>query len=324
MRFKKQIVDSKTIDQWTDNNDNPFASYQDLIDYLDPFFFRKVSGGSGGVGYGLNRVVFQENFIGDGVTTLFQLDGTIQNAVYQNGSWIDSRIVTTSLTEVVRSDNFNRTYDGVPNFTANKIVVNSVSATGLVTLSHPPRAGIGIAIFYWYDLAVGDILDDYERPDIVAVMEADNTRIYNVINNHTSNTNNPHLTTVSNLNDTLITAPVDDEVLTYEGGAWKNKPIPVSAYSLDEQTFDVTNDALPITTSASTTKLKVDFSNFNADIDLTGQLPVNMSAGSQVVLRKLETNRFKVIYDDGSIIYNFVNRKGDYLTLEWTGSKFII
>lgn len=295
-----------------------------LLDELSRNFFFRLSNGSGGNGYGLNRVVFQENFTGDGSTVLFQLTGALENAVFSNGSWTNTRIIPSLTTEIVRTDTFKPTYDGVPNFLFNRITVDSVSATGLVTLSHAPRTGIEFSIFYWYDLANGNTLDDYYRPDFVASMEADNTRIDNELNAHVSNLNNPHQTTVSNLDDTTITAPSDNEVLTYEGGVWKNKTIPVTAYSLDEQTFDVTNDSLPITTLASTTKLKIDFSNFNSDIDLTGQLPINMSAGSHVVLRKLETNRFKVIYDDGSIIYNFVNKEGDYLTLEWTGSKFII
>jgi hypothetical protein len=141
---------------------------------------------------------------------------------------------------------------------------------------------------------------------------------------HTSNVNNPHQTTVVNLDDTTITTPIDNEVLTYEGGVWKNKTIPVTAYSLDEQTFDVTTGTLPITTASTTTKLNIDFENFDASIDMTGQLPVNMSAGSKVILRKIETDRFKVIYDDGTIEYSYMNRAGDYLELEWTGIKFIV
>lgn len=48
IRFKKEIVEMHPIGEWTDDTDTPFASYQDFIDYLDPFFFRsKVSGGGG-------------------------------------------------------------------------------------------------------------------------------------------------------------------------------------------------------------------------------------------------------------------------------------
>jgi hypothetical protein len=295
-----------------------------LLQELSTNFFFELSSGTGGSGYGLNRVVFQENFVGDGVETQFQLDGTLQNAVFIDGAWVASRIVTTLITNIVRTDDFKPTYDSVPNFLGNRIAVSMVSASGLVTLSHPPRNGIAFSLFYWYELATGNVLDDYYRPDFVATMEADNTRIDNELDAHTGNTNNPHQTTVVNLDDTTITAPIDNEVLTYEGGIWKNKPIPVTAYSLDEQTFDVATGTLPITTASTTTKLNIDFENFDASIDMTGQLPVNMSAGSRVVLRKIETDRFKVIYDDGVITYSFVNRAGDYLELEWTGVKFIV
>ena len=39
IRFKKEIVGYYPWSEWTDNNDTPFASYQDFIDYLDTFFF---------------------------------------------------------------------------------------------------------------------------------------------------------------------------------------------------------------------------------------------------------------------------------------------
>ena len=322
-RFKYTDVEQLIRDDGSTVINNP--DLPTLLDELSRnFFFRVSNGGGGGTGYGLNRVVFQENFVGDGSTVLFQLNGTLQNATFINGAWSDTRIITSLTTEIVRTDNFKPTYDSVPNFLGNRITVNSVSATGLVTLSHPPRNGIAFSIFYWYDLATGNELDDYYRPDFVASMEADNTRIDNELNAHVGDLNNPHQTTIPKLDDTTITAPVDNEVLTYEGGVWKNKPIPVASYSLDEQTFDVATGTLPITTASTTTKLLINMENFDASIDMTGQLPVNMSAGSQVVLRKTETNRFKVLYDDGVNIYNFVNREGDYLSLEWTGSKFII
>jgi hypothetical protein len=319
-RFKYTDVDQLIRDDGSTVINNP--NLATLLDELSRNFFFRVSTGGQGVGYGLNRVVFQEDFEGDGITTLFQLDGSIQNATFTNGAWSDTRIITSLTTEIVRTDNFKPTYDSVPNFLGNRITVSSVSATGLVTLSHPPRNGVNFSIFYWYDLAIGNELDDYYRPDFVASMEADNTRIDNELNAHISDTNNPHNTTGSNANSNYTATnytPTGTTIDSHLEGIDN-----ALGYSLDEQTFDVTNDSLPIVTASTTTRLKVDFSNFNADIDLTGQLPVNMRAGSQVVLRKVETNRFKVVYDDGSIIYTFVNKRGDYLTLEWTGSKFTI
>lgn len=92
----------------------------------------------------------------------------------------------------------------------------------------------------------------------------------------------------------------------------------------EEKTFDVTNQTLPITANNDTTHLNVNFFNFDQDLDLTGNLPINLQSGSKVVLRKTETNQFKLSYNDGIVNYNFVDRNGDYLTLFWTGSKYTI
>jgi len=46
-KYDKNIVAAIPYGDYTDDTDTPFASYQDLIDYLDPFFFRVNSGGGG-------------------------------------------------------------------------------------------------------------------------------------------------------------------------------------------------------------------------------------------------------------------------------------
>lgn len=93
--------------------------------------------------------------------------------------------------------------------------------------------------------------------------------------------------------------------------------------TFNEITFDVTNDTLPIV-SPSVNYLNIDFDNFNGDIDLTNQLPTNLPKGARVILRKIDTNRGRITYDDSVIFYNFVNKKGEYIELIWNGTKFII
>jgi len=44
------------------------------------------------------------------------------------------------------------------------------------------------------------------------------------ISNHTSSTANPHSTTIANLTDTTVNTPANNQVLTYDNGAWKNLP----------------------------------------------------------------------------------------------------
>ena len=92
----------------------------------------------------------------------------------------------------------------------------------------------------------------------------------------------------------------------------------------DEQTFDVTNDTLPITTDNETNFLTVEFFNFNGDIDLTGQIPVNMRIGARVTLRKIDDTIGRILWSDGTVDYHFINTKGEYIELYWTGTKFII
>ena len=93
--------------------------------------------------------------------------------------------------------------------------------------------------------------------------------------------------------------------------------------TFQEITFDVTNDALPIV-SSSVNYLNIDFTNFNGDINLTGQLPTNLKTGARVILRKIDNKRGRITYDDGVIFYNFVKTKGDYIELIWNGNKYII
>jgi hypothetical protein len=93
--------------------------------------------------------------------------------------------------------------------------------------------------------------------------------------------------------------------------------------TFNEITFDVTNDVLPIT-SPSVNYLNIDFKNFNGDIDLTNQLPTNLPKGARVILRKIDTNRGRITYNDSVIFYNFVKKKGEYIELIWNGTKFII
>lgn len=123
------------------------------------------------------RLIFGETFTGDGVTTQFQLDGTLINAQITKGNWLVGRIINLLQASIVRNDNKKPTYDSVPNFLGNRISVLSISPTGLVTLSHPPRTGIDFDIWYWYELLPDNEITDYTREDIVSSMEADNSRI---------------------------------------------------------------------------------------------------------------------------------------------------
>lgn len=91
-----------------------------------------------------------------------------------------------------------------------------------------------------------------------------------------------------------------------------------------ELTWDVENDSLPIVVSGNVSSLVVNLDNFDADINLTNQLPTNLKKGARCILRKIDTTGFKMTYSDGVINYDFVDRQGEYLELYWTGSKYTI
>lgn len=182
------------------------------------FFFDNSSSGGSGLNAG-NLLVFTESFTGDGITTTFQLDGSITNGIFAAGSWDASNIEITLTSNIVRTDNKKPTYDLIPNFLGNRINITSVSATGLVTTDFIVRNGINVNLYYWYDLQEADEIGDYHRDDIVDKSEADNSRIDGKIDAHVANNANPHQTSIANivasnlatLNSKITDATLDDQ-----------------------------------------------------------------------------------------------------------------
>lgn len=187
-RFKNEVIkkiDFNEVTQVTrqDGTVVPISDQDTLYSELRThFFFSPVEGGSGNH-FPLSdlRLVFKEDFVGDGVATTFQLTGAIQNGTFTEGSWSDANIVTSLPGEIVRSDNLKPTYTVVPNILGTRIGVDSISPTGLVTLNGAVRSGIGVSIYYWYTTQDTDTIEDYYREDIVSRMEADNALIDNKI-----------------------------------------------------------------------------------------------------------------------------------------------
>lgn len=116
--------------------------------------------------------MFREQFTGDGLTTTFQLVGLIENATFNAGTWDALSLKITYPSDVVNQSG-EPIYDGLILFIRNRISVVSISPTGLVTLSHPPRSLVNFDVWYFYELQDSDKLIDYRREDFVASMEAD-------------------------------------------------------------------------------------------------------------------------------------------------------
>lgn len=151
--------------EWRDVNNNPYASLDQLVNDLNTFFFEIASVSQ------VKSLMFNETFVGDGLTNTFQLDGNIQNGTFTQGSWAVARVQNLIRAEVVRDDNLKPTYE-TPFFTG-RISVASISASGLVTLTGTVRSGITIRVRYWYALGEADVIDDYFFDDIVSSSEAD-------------------------------------------------------------------------------------------------------------------------------------------------------
>lgn len=126
-----------------------------------------------GTGITIENLIFKEEFTGNGVLTTFQLDGTILNGTFAQGVWDASNIQIGSSKNVTNTSG-NKIYDDSIFFvlTRNEISVVSISGTGLVTLSHPPRS-IDFNIYYVYRVNTNDDIDGYLRDDIVVKTEAD-------------------------------------------------------------------------------------------------------------------------------------------------------
>jgi hypothetical protein len=177
--------------------------------------------------------------------------------------------------------------------------------------------------YYWNGLEWDSAVDE------IAKQLEDNTNailsLQTALTNHVNDLNNPHDTSLANLIDTVnINGSAVGSILTHVGGdSFEMLPPAVGVPTFNEITWDVTADTLPIT-STSVDVLNIDFDNFNGNIDLTGQLPTNLKVGARVVLRKIDTKGGRILFDDGVISYNFINKKGEYLTLFWNGTKYII
>lgn len=74
----------------------------------------------------------------------------------------------------------------------------------------------------------------------------------------------------------------------------------------------------------NTTFLKIDVASMSSNIDFTNNLPSNLPTGCRLVIRKLDSSLFKIIYNDGLENYTFVNKKSEYIELYYNGLSWII
>ena len=129
-------------------------------------------GGQSSLAISLKQCVFKQTFTGNGSDTQFQLNGT-ENATFTDGSsWAGAKILN-SLPSYITKTNKGAIYDSINIFARNRITVSSINGSGLVTLSHVPRDTQQFIIWYWYDLATTDTIDDYYREDFITTIEGE-------------------------------------------------------------------------------------------------------------------------------------------------------
>lgn len=134
-------------------------------------------------------VVFKENFVGNGVSNTFTLNGTIQNGSFLTGSWNISNIQNT-LPANITDNNGNPIYDGNIYFFRHRINVTGIDGSAHVTLDYIPQNLANFSIWYWYKLGNGDKLQNYYREDFVASMESAVGGLATQVYTNTTNFNN--------------------------------------------------------------------------------------------------------------------------------------
>lgn len=239
---------------------------------LYTFFFFRLSNGSGGGASGSagGFANFREEFQGDGIATTFQLDGSITNGSFDSGSWDVNVILLTQPKDIARKDNFKPVYDSALLFVRNRVSVVSISASGLVTLSHAPRSGVDFNIYYWYDLKTDDVIDDYQKDDVATSAEID-TQISSQVPMQTISG-----ATYDNLQDNI---QVTQSTGIVQGGIISDN---------GDGTVDVTAGELYIRTSNS---------------NIAPLLSADFPAGSSIALTDNSPNFIYVEYNGGVLQY---------------------
>jgi hypothetical protein len=122
------------------------------------------------------KIVFSEQFSGNGLATTATLNGTITNGSFATGSWSNVNIANT-LPAYITDLSGKPIYNSSNIFTRTKISVVSISGAGVVTLSAAPLNGQAYKIWYFYSLQSADKITNYYRDDFVADMETEATSI---------------------------------------------------------------------------------------------------------------------------------------------------
>lgn len=143
VRTNKEIIGLEPLSEFVDNNDNPFATFEDFVTYLDSFFFRSVGGSpSGGV------VVKSSTPPSDLNAIWFNTDDDIFY-FNDNGDWLSEQLY-----EVLFNDQGttpNNTWFRIGNTVGNDLGngYNMAYESRIVGLSYNRLAGTAQAGNFW-------------------------------------------------------------------------------------------------------------------------------------------------------------------------------
>lgn len=81
---------------------------------------------------------------------------------------------------------------------------------------------------------------------------------------------------------------------------------------------------LPSSVSPTVSDLEINYTDMTADVDLSGWLPIGLRDRGRIVVRKLDNSAHKILFNDGSFAYNFIERAGEYIVLYQIGGQIRI
>ena len=166
---------------------------------------------------GDNSIAFDgsDNFVINGNTISFDVNGEMlvngvqvtRSGEIVNADVADSAgIVESKLSLDYSTDSLNT---AISNHIANTSNPHSVTKAQVLT---------------------GDLIVNTDVDNSAAIVESklsldySTSSLNSAITSHTGDTNNPHDTTIDNLDDTTITTPANDDTLLYDGSKWVNTP----------------------------------------------------------------------------------------------------
>jgi len=116
------------------------------------------------------KVVFCEEFIGQGGTSSCTLNGAITNGSFISGGWASINVANTLPVNITDLSG-KPIYDSTNLFTRHRINVTGLNSSGLATFDYTTRPTQDYKIWYFYSFSVNDRIHDYYRDDFVASME---------------------------------------------------------------------------------------------------------------------------------------------------------